>query len=132
MDIRLEPPEVPPGRGSITSWYMTRASLKGLVKVQVCRDQDQSHHPISGLLLFFRDEHVEALGQVRWEYDLSQEIHMPIYVEKGTIDGRGYIKDIQSGQYDSTIDTGGRQKLPKSGIAVWWFSHLGDKMEIRV
>ncbi|QQK45820.1 putative endo-xylogalacturonan hydrolase A domain protein [Penicillium digitatum] len=95
IDIRLEPPAVPPGRGSIAStWYMTKASLNGLVKVQVCRNQYQSHHPISGLLLFFTDEHVESLRQAHWDYDLSQEILMPMYVEKGTIGGRAYIKDI--------------------------------------
>ena len=73
---------------------MTKASLNGLVKVQVCRNQYQSHHPISGLLLFFTDEHVESLRQAHWDYDLSQEILMPMYVEKGTIGGRAYIKDI--------------------------------------
>jgi hypothetical protein len=131
MESRLEPPAVPPGRGSIaTTWYMTKASLDGLVKMQVCRDKDQPHQPISGLLLFFSDEHIESLGQFRWDYDLSQEICMPMYVEKGTIGGRDYIKNIQSRIHDPGLDieAGEWQRLPRSGIVVWWFSLLGDNI----
>lgn len=120
-DICLEPPEIPPGQGSIAStWYMTKASLNGLVKVQVCRDQDQSHHPISGLLLFFDDEHIESLGQTRWECDTSQEILTPIDIEKGTIGERDYVKDIRGDKHDPGLDieTGEWKKLPRLGIVV--------------
>jgi hypothetical protein len=109
---------------------MTKAPRKGLVKVQACRDQEQSHHPCLGLLLFYSDQHIESLGQVRWDHDLTQEIPEPMYVENGTIDGRGYIKDIRSDIHDCelSVETGGWQKLPKYGIIVWWFGQLGDRI----
>ncbi|PYI02015.1 hypothetical protein BO78DRAFT_326207 [Aspergillus sclerotiicarbonarius CBS 121057] len=133
VDSRFEPPTIPPGRGSIaTTWYMTRAPLKGLVKVQVCRDQTQSHHPCLGLLLSYDDQHVESLGQVRWDLDLNQEILSPMYVRKGSVDGRDYVKDIQSDTYGSgpDLDTGEWQKLPEQGIMVWWSGHVGDMISI--
>ncbi|KAE8354854.1 hypothetical protein BDV28DRAFT_130085 [Aspergillus coremiiformis] len=131
MDTRFEPPAVPPGRGSIAStWYVNKASLNGLVKVQVCRDKEQSHHPCLGLLLFYNDQHIESIGQVRWDHDLTQETVRPLYVENGVVDGREYIKDIRSDIYDSAIsvDTSGWQKLPEHGIIAWWFSRLGDRI----
>ncbi|GMG22278.1 unnamed protein product [Aspergillus oryzae] len=131
MDTRFEPPAVPPGRGSIAStWYMTKASLKGLVKVQVCRDKEQSHHPCLGLLLFYSDEHIESIGQVRWDHDLNQETARPTYVENGVIDGRDYIKDIRSDIHDTELNMERKawQKLPEHGIIVWWFSQLGDRI----
>jgi hypothetical protein len=101
---------------------MTKASLNGLIKVQVCRDQKQPHHPISGLLLFFGDEHIESLGQVRWECDTSQEVLLPTYMEKATVDGRDYIKDIRGGTNDPGLDLGEGQwqRLPRAGSMVVW------------
>ncbi|KAB8227557.1 uncharacterized protein BDW43DRAFT_304532 [Aspergillus alliaceus] len=131
MDTRFEPPAVPPGRGSIAStWYMTKASLKGLVKLHVCRDKEQPHCPCLGLLLFYSDEHIESIGQVRWDHDLSQETVRPMYIENGVVDGRDYIKDIRSGIYDTelNVERSGFQKLPEHGIIVWWFSQLGDRI----
>ncbi|PLN77264.1 hypothetical protein BDW42DRAFT_6312 [Aspergillus taichungensis] len=133
LDTRSEPPAVPPGRGSIAStWYMTQASLKDLVKVQVCKDKDQSHHPCLGILLFYSDEHIESIGQVRWDHDLHHETTRPMYIENGFIDGRVYIKDIRSGIHDTELDVERRawQKVPEDGIIVWWFSQLGDKIII--
>ncbi|KAL2818987.1 hypothetical protein BDW59DRAFT_174981 [Aspergillus cavernicola] len=113
VDTRSGPPAVPPGRGSVAgTWYMTQAPLNGLAKVQVCRDQEQAHHPI----LFYRDQHIEWLGQMRWDRDLNQDILEPSYIETGTIDGWGYIKDIRSGAgHDSDISgrIGGLVRLPK-------------------
>lgn len=131
-DTRLEPPPLPRGgpspKASMT-WYMTKASLNGLVKAQIFRSQDQSHHPISGLLLFFNDEHVESLGQVRWDWDVGEEVFMPIFIERGTIEERRYIKNIQN-RHDPGIDieTGEWQKLPKCGTVVWWFGRYGDQI----
>ncbi|KAB8214179.1 hypothetical protein BDV33DRAFT_196335 [Aspergillus novoparasiticus] len=118
-DARIEPPAVPPGRGSSSStWYVTKASLKGLVKVYVCRDKEQPHHPCLGLLLYYSDGHIESIGQVRWDHDISQETVRPIYIENGTVDGRDYIKDIRSGIYDTDLKVKGSgwQKLPERGI----------------
>ncbi|KAL5360702.1 hypothetical protein BJX96DRAFT_165361 [Aspergillus floccosus] len=132
MDTHYELPEVPPGKGSIaTTWYMTKASLKGLVKVQVCRDQGQSHQPCLGLLLSYSDEHMESLGQVRWDLDLTQEVLHPVYIEKVTIEGQDYIKDIRSDTLDfneSRAATGEVQKLPRDGTIIWWSGRVGDKI----
>ncbi|KAE8339458.1 hypothetical protein BDV24DRAFT_152808 [Aspergillus arachidicola] len=118
-DARIEPPTVPPGRGSSAStWYVTKASLKGLVNVYVCSDKEQPHHPCLGLLLYYSDGHI------------NQETVRPIYIENGTVDGRDYIKDIQSGIYDTDLKVkrSGWQKVPERGIIAWWFSRLGDQI----
>ncbi|KAE8416209.1 hypothetical protein BDV36DRAFT_260861 [Aspergillus pseudocaelatus] len=130
-DARLEPPAVPPGRGSIFStWYMTKASLKGVVKVRVCRDKEQSHQPCLGLLLYYSDGHIESIGQVRWDQDISRETVKPIYIESSVVDGRDYIKDIRCGIYDTDlkVERSACQKLPECGIIAWWFGQLGDKI----
>ncbi|PYH88072.1 hypothetical protein BO71DRAFT_454298 [Aspergillus ellipticus CBS 707.79] len=76
MDTRLDPPAIPPRRGSIAStWYMNKASLDGLVKVQV-----------------------------RWDHDLTQETLRPMYLETSVTDGREYIKDIRSGVHDNDTE----------------------------
>lgn len=133
MDTRLEPTAVPPGRGVANTWYITKASLNGLIKIQICRDRNQSHHPITGLLLFFSDEHIESLGQFRWECDTSQEILQPTYIERDTVGRRHYIKDIRGGTDDSGIDlmAGQWQRLPRAGSIVWWFGDVGDIITIR-
>ncbi|EAU30047.1 predicted protein [Aspergillus terreus NIH2624] len=75
MDTHYEPPKVPPGKGSIAcTWFMTKASLKNLVKV--C-----------------------------WDLDLTQEVFDPVYIEKGTVDGRDYIKNIRGDTFDSRVST---------------------------
>ncbi|RAL04253.1 uncharacterized protein BO80DRAFT_491448 [Aspergillus ibericus CBS 121593] len=124
---RFEPPPIPPGRGSIiTTWYMTKAPLNGLVRVQACRDQAQPHRPYLGLLLFYNDQHVESLGQVRWDLDMNQEILSPMYVRKGIVDGRNYVKDIQSDSPPSgpDLESGEWQRLPGQGTLVWWSGHV--------
>lgn len=73
---------------------MTKASLVGLLKVQVCRDPQQSHHPVLGLLLFYNDDHVKSLGQVRWKHGLSQDISVPISIRNETRYGQDFVKDI--------------------------------------
>ncbi|KAE8143712.1 hypothetical protein BDV38DRAFT_231964 [Aspergillus pseudotamarii] len=131
LDTCFEPPMVPPGRGSpACTWYMTKAPLKGLIKAQVCRDKEQLHSPCIGLLLFYSDQHIESLGQVRWDYDLTQQVLKPTYVEKGVIDGRNYIKDIWSDINHSKFnaETDIWQRLPEDGIIVWWFSKLDDRI----
>lgn len=106
MDTHYEPPKVPPGKGSIAcTWFMTKASLKNLVKVRVCRDQSQPHRPCLGLLLSSSDKHMESLGQVCWDLDLTQEVFDPVYIEKGTVDGRDYIKNIRGDTFDSREST---------------------------
>lgn len=128
-----EPPEVPPRRGSIaSSWYLTTAPLKGLVKVQVCRDRDQPHFPCLGFLMYYDDQLVESLGQVRWDYDLTQEISRPMYVESGIVDGQDFIKDIRGKECDPDLDgkRDGWQRIPECGTIGWWFGHLGDRIII--
>ncbi|PLB54407.1 hypothetical protein P170DRAFT_469873 [Aspergillus steynii IBT 23096] len=120
MDTPIsEPPAVPPGRGSIAStWYMTQAPLKDLVKVRVCRDREQPHRPCLGFLLFYSDGHIESIGQVRWDYDLNQECSRPLYVENGVVSGRDYIKDIRSDIDETEIhgEESRWQRLPEHGI----------------
>ena len=131
-NTNYEPPELPPARGSPTrAWYMTKAPLYGLVRAQVCRDLNQPHRPCLGLHLFYNDHRIEAIGQVCWDRDLTQEILAPMYVQKGTTAcGKYYVKDIQSETYGSRIgvEEEGWQRLPQRGIIVWWFGHIGDRI----
>ncbi|RAH50564.1 uncharacterized protein BO95DRAFT_404049 [Aspergillus brunneoviolaceus CBS 621.78] len=130
---RLEPPRDLDGRLGLSkqNWFMTKAPLQGLVKVQVCRDPEQPHHPVSGLLLVYDDEHIESLGQVRWEYGFSEEVLMPAYVETGAVDGRDCVKSIRSAQ-EPGVDSGteGWRALPLTGTIVWWFYYGGDQIAI--
>lgn len=54
-------PDGPPTPG----WYVTNAPLEGLLKVQVCRDQEQRHRPCICLLLHYKTGQVKPLGQIR-------------------------------------------------------------------
>lgn len=130
---RYSPPPIPPRGGPLaTSWYMTKAPLEGLLKVRVCRDQEQLHHPCLGLLLYYKDRQVESLGQVRWDQDLSHEVFAPIHIENSSIDGKNYIKNVQRDAACSGLNLGigGWQELPQHGTIVWWFGHLGDNIII--
>lgn len=53
-----------------------------------------------------------------------------MYVDKGIVDGRNYIKDDCSGLHNSglEIETREWQILPIIGTIVVWFSHIGDKI----
>ncbi|PWY67610.1 hypothetical protein BO94DRAFT_612015 [Aspergillus sclerotioniger CBS 115572] len=117
--LPVDPPCEP--RQSLT-WYLSKATLKGLVKVQVCRDRSQPHHPCLGLLLFYNDKHVESIGQVRWQCDMRQEVHWPINYEVGVVNGDPYIKDIGSSNQElgPSFSTGGWQRLPDYGTMAWW------------
>jgi hypothetical protein len=66
-----EPPPLNVELSSTPCWHMTKESLNGLVKMQICRDQQKSHRPCIGLLLLYDDQHIESLGEVRWEMDMT-------------------------------------------------------------
>ncbi|KAE8338391.1 hypothetical protein BDV24DRAFT_176815 [Aspergillus arachidicola] len=129
---RYECPEIWGRSTPITTWYMTKASLEGLHKVRVCRDLEKSHRPCIGLLLYYEEGRIESLGQVRWDRDLTHDVLAPMYIEKGNIDGKDYIKGIQRDTActwpESKVSTW--RKIPENGTIVWWFGHLGDKVAI--
>ncbi|EED14101.1 conserved hypothetical protein [Talaromyces stipitatus ATCC 10500] len=111
-DIHSEPPSVPARRVSTsTPWYMTKASLKGLIKIL----------------------YVESLGQIRWELDMIQVVRRPKYIESDTIDGRDYIKNVLSNDiedYEGNLMTNVLLTLRQWGALFWWFSHIGDMIEL--
>ncbi|PYH31267.1 uncharacterized protein BO87DRAFT_409112 [Aspergillus neoniger CBS 115656] len=131
LHAELELPEIPPGRGSISStWYMTKVSLRGLTKVQVCRDHAQAHQPYVGFLMFYEDGHMEASGQIRWDYGLDDEVSCPVVVKQGVVGERGFIRDIRTARDNLESEAGPSVwQLPETGFIVWWFSHLGDMIE---
>lgn len=74
---------------------------------------------------------MESLGQVCWDLGLTQEVFDPVYIEKGTVDGGDYIKNIRGDTFDSqesTLGTSEAQKLPREGTIIWWSGHVGDKI----
>ncbi|RAL10228.1 uncharacterized protein BO97DRAFT_394748 [Aspergillus homomorphus CBS 101889] len=133
-DLRLEPPLAVPYY--VDCWYMTRAFLNGLVRVEISRDLSQPHAPIVGMLLHYTDGHLEAIGQVRWEYASGEEISVPLYVEEGK-DTREhsdytYIKNIRGGESDPEQPPAtGEWRLPTSGTIFWWSSRYIDKIVVR-
>ncbi|KAE8153152.1 hypothetical protein BDV25DRAFT_127481 [Aspergillus avenaceus] len=132
MNTDIQPLTLSSKERGIQSWYVTRASLHGLVMVRICTDRDQPHSPCLGMLLFYRDEHIESLGQVRWDKDLTQEVVHPTFLENATVDGKPYIKgvygDIDRNGFHSEL--GQVQELPRSGTIAWWFGQRGDKIVI--
>ncbi|KAL3474497.1 hypothetical protein BJX99DRAFT_248150 [Aspergillus californicus] len=88
-DFNSEPPAVPPGQGSPTcTWYISKAPLQNILKVQLCRDLEQSYLPILGLLVFCNDGHVESLGQMRWDLNVEEQVPAPLYLKTGSHDGK--------------------------------------------
>lgn len=70
------------------------------------------------MLLFYDDQHIEALGEIRWEFDMSQEVMAPRYLEMADIDNDRYIKDVLSstGQNPELDDESSHLvELPESG-----------------
>ncbi|KAL5344053.1 hypothetical protein BJX70DRAFT_6862 [Aspergillus crustosus] len=122
-----KPPPIPPGAGSpANSWFMTAATLDSVRSVQICRDQQQDHRPCIGLILRYADGHTEAVGQIRWDRELSPDIHTPIQFHCSSIGGKSYVKSVTTG--DSEDDKW--QRLPEKGKLVWWLGHLGDELHI--
>ncbi|RDW92736.1 uncharacterized protein DSM5745_00058 [Aspergillus mulundensis] len=128
-DIHIEPPPVPPGQGGPTcTWYLSKVPLKGLLHVQLCRDTEQQHRPILGVLLSFNDGHQEALGQFRWDLNVDEHVPVPLYFQEGTIGKLDYIKDIKNKVSDgSDVGNSTWQRLPDAGSTV--ASGRGDTVE---
>ncbi|KAL4792953.1 hypothetical protein BDV19DRAFT_380437 [Aspergillus venezuelensis] len=101
--------------------------LEDFSKMQLCRDIRQSHCPAMGALIFYEDGHVEALGQMRWDFDVAEYVYPPFYIRKRVVDGRDYILDIKNNKSNVILMTRW-EALPQAGTIVWWFSRLGDKV----
>lgn len=81
------------------------------------------------MLLTYDDEHVESLGQVRWDLDMTQKVQRPVCIQIDTINGGDYIKNILSDEkegYKSGEKVGWLLMLPTYDTIVWWFAHFGD------
>ncbi|PWY70741.1 hypothetical protein BO83DRAFT_447567 [Aspergillus eucalypticola CBS 122712] len=127
----IGPPRAHP-RDDLVPWYMTKATLRGVTKVQVCRDRTQSHHPCLGILMFYADGHIESNGQIRWDYGLDEEICGPFVVASGAVNEKDTIKDIRNAEDPvvATVHRGEWKPLPSQGILAWWFSELGDRLVV--
>lgn len=132
-DIHMDPPAFGPNEDELSDfWYMTAASLCDITKVQICRDTDQPHRPCLGLLLFYQDGHMEAIGQIRWDCDVSEKIDRPMYIVNAVIDGKNYIQDVLGRAHESEFpeNQSAWESLPESGTIRWWFSTSGDRIKI--
>ncbi|EFR03108.1 hypothetical protein MGYG_06103 [Nannizzia gypsea CBS 118893] len=131
---RYDAPRIPRRTGSpTTTWYLTKAPLEGLLRVQICRDREHVLKPCIGLLLYYKCGRVESLGQFRWDQDISSEAFPPICVRKGNYNDNGYIiQDIQTASRcrNANERNGEWRELPQTGTITWWFGHLGDAITI--
>jgi hypothetical protein len=112
------------------SWYMTRASLVGVCKVQCCRDETKAHCPLIGLLLHYDDDSREALGQFRWDRQVSNILTPPIQFRHSDLCRKPYVRDIRERRAeDDEFQTNGDEWRNMSGhCAIWWFGTSGDKL----
>jgi hypothetical protein len=114
------------------TWYITEAPLQGLSEIQVCQNTNQSHHPCIGLLLYYKTGSVEALGQIRWDLEISGRILAPIQIQKSSHNGKEYIGNVrQAIRSGCNMVEDGWQEIPDHGTIIWWFSHLGDILVAR-
>ncbi|KAK2764372.1 hypothetical protein FQN54_009066 [Arachnomyces sp. PD_36] len=120
------------GGSSEMTWYLTKAPLGGLVKVRVCRNRTLPHQPCIGLLLYYKYDRVESLGQIRWDLGVSEDVFVPLCFEKEKDTfGKKYIKNFLQ-KLPSNLNeprSGDWQELPQEGSVVWWFGRLGDVID---
>lgn len=124
-------PTIPSGSGAPAfMWYLTKAPLSGLLRVRTCRDQEQAHCPCIGLLLYYEDGSTEALGQTRWDQEITPDIRGPIRI-RNIVDEQGsfHVTDVQTACPTHPEDDSW-QVFPSHGTVVWWFGQLGDKVSV--
>lgn len=114
-------------RISLLSFYMTKAPLDNIEEIQICRNREKSQNRCIGILIYYSNGEVEAIGQIRWDQEISEKIHVPIQVQTVTEGERSIVRDIQtlSHSHDEKDDW---QKIPDSGTIAWWSSPLGDEI----
>ncbi|KAL5344051.1 hypothetical protein BJX70DRAFT_393476 [Aspergillus crustosus] len=130
---RYTAPRMDPVEGLVNLWFMTHAALRGLRSVQVCRDEMQEHHPCLGLILHYADGHTEAVGQIRWDRDISDHIFQPISMEFSVLEPQ--LPGISTKRYVKNVagcNAVGAEwrRLPQQGSLVWWFGRAGNEVEI--
>jgi hypothetical protein len=59
-------------------WFMTKASLSRALGIRLCEDLSHQKRRCLGILVHYEDGYIEALGQVRWDQNLSSET-IPIH-----------------------------------------------------
>ncbi|PGH15194.1 hypothetical protein AJ79_02559 [Helicocarpus griseus UAMH5409] len=127
-----QPPVLPFRTSRVTTtWYITKAPLGRLSGVQICQDQELPHRPCLGLLLYYEDGSVEAVGQIRWDRTISSKVHVPICLRNKEFERRNYISEVREfGRLASNAEDDGWQEVPEKGTIVWWLSHIGDRVTI--
>lgn len=121
----------PPGRGKTLegrtiAWFVTKAKLDGLHYVRVSRDSTKSHNPCIGMLLCYKDGHIESVGRVHWNLKMEQDIRTPVAISTDFCDGAKYVKDI----VPCSLRSHALKALPDNGTVVWWSSTYGDEVGI--
>ncbi|KAG5205866.1 hypothetical protein GTR04_2778 [Trichophyton interdigitale] len=117
------------------NWYMTEARLDGVCRVRVCRDLEQAHNPCIGMLLYYDNGRAEALGQIRWDQEVSRDISVPVRLRREKLDGNPYVADVQgmggAGCGATEDEPGdGWLALPRTGTMVWWFCISRDIISV--
>ncbi|KAL4926386.1 uncharacterized protein BDV17DRAFT_293601 [Aspergillus undulatus] len=122
-----KPPDIRSrGASRPNCWFLSKAPVEGLYSVHACRDREQEHHPYLGLILNYKDGHVEFIGQIRWHRDIAPEKRAPIHIQYGSLNNKSYINDIATCELESPHS----QKIPAQGTVVWWLGQLGDEVAI--
>lgn len=108
---------------------MTNASLFGLRKVRVCRDEQQPDAPCLGLLLYY-DDYVDSLGQTRLDREISSDISAPICIRSVFCGRRGSVTHVESATAAHVYaENDGWQYIPDHGTIIWWFGNLGNRVQ---
>jgi hypothetical protein len=110
---------------SILSAYFSKASLKDLSQVEICKVSEPSPRCM-GLLLHYGNGSREVVGQYRWDNCTSHDIRSCKTVSfqwAGSKDSRAYLTDICFGGMLS-----GNWTL--EGEIIWWFNWDEDFISV--
>jgi hypothetical protein len=111
---------------------MTKASLSRALGIRLCEDLSHRDRRCLGILLHYEDGSIEALGQVRWDKNISsetipiQEFEYRLHLGQRpfvTCRGRSHwtLEGLEEEEH-------GWKNVPTSGTIVWWFCSRGDRL----
>jgi hypothetical protein len=111
-------------------WFLTKAHLQPNMTFRMCK-ANVADDECQGILVMYTDNRREALGQVRFDQYLSEQVHVrDCYFSNQTVDGRLCVVIRTSLHYleNGRCDTW--YSFPTTGTVVWWFGLIGNQVNI--
>lgn len=116
-------------------WYLSTAPLHDLRGLKLCDNEHEGSYSCAGVLLFYRDDSQDALGQIFWDRlisarEISQEKARYRNVKVGTTH---YVEwKVATPDLENASDNGGDgwNSLAQSGTIRWWSGRLGNRIVV--